>query len=60
MEEEYFLSGYCRCLDSSRMVTVETDGQRITDIDCSYVNCPYADNCTIGKQIGELTCRGGS
>ena len=55
MEEEYFLSGYCRCLDGSRMVTVETDGTTITDIGCSYVNCPYAEGCPIGRQIAELT-----
>ena len=60
MEEEYFLSGYCRCLDGSRMVTVETDGKNITDISCSYVNCPYAEGCPIGGQIAQLTCRGGS
>lgn len=54
MEEEYFFTGYCRCLDGSRVVTVETDGTAITDIDCSYENCPYADGCPIGKQIGEL------
>ena len=54
MEEEYFLSGYCRQADSGRTVTVETDGSRIVHIGCCYVNCQHAQQCTIGKQIGEI------
>ncbi len=46
MEQELFLSGYCRMIDSSRTVAVE-DGQA----DCSFDSCVYATECPIGKQI---------
>ena len=54
MEEEYIFTGYCRTIDASRMVTVETDGKKITDVGCCYDNCPYTQNCTIAKKIQEL------
>ena len=43
---EKFITGYCRCIDKSRIVLVE-DGEA----DCEYANCPYKQNCEIGKQI---------
>ena len=50
---EKFISGYCRALDKSRMVTVEQeDGE--TTIDCAYENCPHKPVCQIGKQITQL------
>lgn len=50
MENEVFLSGYCRQIDQSRRVLVEQfDGQM--DVDCGYFTCPYASNCTIAQQI---------
>ena len=53
MELEEFISGYCRCLDGSRTVTVECfDGE--TEIDCNYGNCPYDAECTIARRIKEL------
>ena len=55
MEQEHFISGYCRCLDNSRMVEVITEDGRITEVDCSYENCPHTINCTIAKSIQELT-----
>ena len=54
MEEEYFISGYCRTLDDSRMVTVETDGTRVTDVDCCYGSCPHAPNCEIAHRIRQI------
>lgn len=54
MEEEYIFTGYCRTVDASRMVTVETDGKSIVDIACCYGNCPYALNCTIAEKIRDL------
>ena len=45
---EIFLTGYCRCLDKSRIVLVE-DGEA----DCAYESCPYKDICEIGKKISE-------
>lgn len=52
---ERFFSGYCRILDASRMVAVETETNGPTEVDCSYHDCPYAPSCPIGKQITELT-----
>ena len=54
MQEEYILSGYCRTLDQSRMVTVETDGRQILDVDCCYGSCPYEPSCTIAQKIREI------
>ena len=54
MENEYFLSGYCRVNDQSRTVGVEfTDGV-LSYTDCCYPDCSYTDRCTIAKQIKEL------
>ncbi len=54
MEEEYLLAGYCRRLDGSRMVCVETDGNAITDIGCDFGSCPYQRECPIGSRIEEM------
>ena len=55
MEQEFFLSGYCRTLDQSRMVAVVTQDGRLMEADCSYDNCPFAPGCPIAQQIQELT-----
>ena len=54
MEEEYIFTGYCRALDGSRMVTVETDGSEILEIDCGYGGCPHEQSCPIARKIREL------
>ncbi len=54
MEQEYFFSGYCRTLDKSRMVTVETEDGDITEVDCCFENCIHAPNCTIAEEIRQL------
>ena len=41
MEQEFFLSGYCRQQDQSRMVTLETEDGQLSDVDCGYGACPY-------------------
>ena len=46
---EKFVTGYCRCLDKSRIVLVE-DGE----VDCEYANCPHKQACDIAKQIKEI------
>ena len=53
MEEEKFISGYCRMLDASRMVTVETEDGKLEQVDCSYETCPHTGSCLIAKQIRE-------
>ena len=54
MEQEVFLSGYCRCMDQSRMVAVVIEDGTLTDVDCGYPNCPYAPGCPIAEKLNEL------
>ena len=51
METERFFSGYCRCLDASRMVEVIFVNSTVSECDCSYGNCIYQGNCPIAKEI---------
>ena len=53
MEEELFLTGYCRQLDQSRMVTVELEDGAVIECDCCFGSCIYQPNCTIARQIQE-------
>ncbi len=46
---ELFITGYCRCLDKSRIVLLE-DGEA----DCEFENCPHAAGCDISKRIREI------
>ncbi len=46
---EEIVSGYCRCLDKSRMVMVEDFAP-----DCEYESCPHRPNCQIAKRITEI------
>ena len=36
MEEEKFISGYCRVLDCSRMVEVILSSGQLDEVDCCY------------------------
>ena len=54
MEKEAFFSGYCRCLDSSRMVEVIVEDDTLTEVDCSFECCVHAPNCTIAQSIRDL------
>ena len=53
MEKELFLSGYCRVLDSSRMVEVILEDGTLSEADCCYPDCVYISNCTIAQAIRE-------
>ena len=55
MEQEVFLSGYCRTLDASRMVEVIVENGKLAEVDCCYESCPHVFNCLIAKSIEELT-----
>ena len=46
---EQFITGYCRCLDKSRIVLVE-DGE----VDCEFFACPHAPTCDVAKRIREI------
>ena len=52
---EHFLTGYCRCLDGSRMVEVVIADGKVDECDCAYGNCQFQPQCTIAKGIEELT-----
>lgn len=54
MEKESFLSGYCRSIDQSRMVTVVTENGELLEIDCCFETCIHTPNCTIAQCIREL------
>ncbi len=47
---EWILSGYCRCQDQARTVILEKD-ETGWDCDCSYPDCTFAPQCTLGQQI---------
>ena len=51
---EHYLTGYCRCLDSSRIVEVVTEDGKLEECDCLYGNCKFQTQCTIAQGIGEL------
>ena len=51
MEREAFYTGYCRCIDGSRMVAVEADDSTLTEVDCNYEVCPYVGECTVAQKI---------
>ena len=54
MEDEKFLSGYCRRTDSSRTVTAELENGRLSEADCDYGSCPYQANCPIAAELDKL------
>ena len=54
MEQETFISGYCRQLDNSRMVEVILENGCLTEVDCCYGSCIYQSNCPIAKVIEQL------
>ena len=55
MEVEKFLSGYCKQLDSSRLVEVVLEDGKLTETDCCYGECIWQSGCPIAAQIDELT-----
>ena len=54
MEEEKFLSGYCRAVDSSRTVTAECVDGRLICADCAYGHCIHQAGCPIAAQLDNL------
>ena len=55
MEEEKFISGYCRQLDASRTVEAIAEDGEITEVDCCYGSCVYQSSCLIAREIDEMT-----
>lgn len=60
MEEEKFLSGYCRQLDASRLVEVILEEGCLSEVDCCYGSCPYEGSCTLAQEIEKLLGGGNS
>ena len=54
MEDEKFLSGYCRRIDGSRTVTAELEDGAISHVDCDYGSCPHQANCPIAAELDKL------
>ena len=57
MEREDFFSGYCRCIDNSRMVALVTVDGQIDEVDCNYENCPHKIECQIAQKIDEFLAK---
>ncbi len=59
MEEEQFVSGFCKAQNQTRMVecifSVDPDGKReLTETDCAYGKCPHSGDCLlIRNALGE-------
>ena len=54
MEDEKFLSGYCRVMDCSRTVTAELTDGKLACADCIYGNCLYQSGCPIAAELDKL------
>ena len=54
MEQEFFFTGYCRCLDGSRTVEIIVTDGTVTEIDCRYETCLHRSSCPIAKEIEKL------
>ena len=52
---EHYLTGYCRILDSARVVEVITADRKLEEADCCYGNCKFQSQCSIAQNIEELT-----
>lgn len=55
MELEMFFTGYCRCIDQSRMVAVVTENGQLLEADCQYRTCPHTQSCPIAQKIAEVS-----
>lgn len=51
MEQERFISGYCRQLDASRMVEILLENGILKEADCAYGGCVYESSCPIAAEI---------
>ena len=54
MEDEKFITGYCRQLDASRTVCAETVDGVLEEADCCYGSCVYEGRCPIAKELDKL------
>ena len=52
--QEHYLTGYCRCLDSARVVEVVTEDGKIDECDCLYGDCKFQSQSTIAERIEKI------
>jgi len=60
MEQEFFITGYCRCLNSSRTVEVILADGHVAEVDCGYETCIHRAACPMAREIQNLNERSGS
>ena len=58
MEEEIFVSGFCKVQNQTRTVLVEISRDEKGEItfaesDCAYGNCPHTGDCLLMRQALE-------
>ena len=53
MEEEYMISGYCRCTDQARTVLLERTGDG-WESDCGYTDCSFQGECPVAARLREI------
>lgn len=53
MEEEYWISGYCRCTDQARTVFMEWTGQN-WEADCCYPDCAFQGECPVAARLQKI------
>ena len=46
---EHYLTGYCRCLDSARVVELVVEDGKVEDCDCLYGTCKIQSQCTVAE-----------
>ena len=54
MEEERFISGYCRRIDASRSICAELCNGKLESVDCDYECCPHKSNCPIAAELDQM------
>ncbi len=54
MEKESVVTGYCRQLDSSRMVCIAAQDGELTEVDCAFESCAYAPGCPVAEKIRQF------
>ena len=54
MEEEKFLTGYCRQINASRMVEAVLEDGHLSEADCGFGACPFESVCTIAAELRNL------
>lgn len=57
MEQEIFVSGYCRSQDGPRTVWAVIEGGECSECDCAYPDCLYASSCPIAAELGQSAAR---